>query len=402
MLKIHKPQIIKTNTGVRIQTAFEDERSIDTLWYEVEEEYSEYLTDETADGFLVGLLFYALKNGYDIEVVAPVSQNLYYSLNNYLLPLLAEVYGYSNINIYCSELITEPIENKGAVGTGLSCGIDSFATIIDHLDDKCPENYKITYYTFFNVGSHGDNGGEKARKFFRERAKITSEYAREIGKEFISVDSNISEVLHMNFKQTNTLRSLSAVLILQKLFKVYYYSSSVPLKRFRLVKEDTGAFDIFNMSMLSTETIRFFSGCPFMTRIEKTELVANYKPSYRYLNVCYFNKYNCGKCPKCLKTLLILEVIGKIECYSNVFNLKAYYSSRHQYIATVLAKRKSVKSLQEVYEEMLVRDFTIPFSSKFMAFGYIIKFYFISKFMGKGTYTRLRNLWSGHFKRKVS
>ncbi|WP_375052844.1 hypothetical protein [Virgibacillus sp. JSM 102003] len=401
MLRIQKPEIKKTNTGVRIQAYFEKDQNTEALWYEVEEKFSQYLTDETADGFLIGLLFYALKNGDNIEVLAPISQNLYYSINNYLIPLLVKIHGYKRIRIKCNELIKEPIISKGAVGTGLSCGIDSFATIIDHLDDRCPKNYKITHYTFFNVGSHGDNGGEKARKLFKERAEITRKYANEYGNEFISVDSNISEVLQMNFKQTNTMRSLSAVLILQRLFKVYYYSSGFPLKRFRLIKEDTGAFDIFNMSMLSTETIRFFSGCPIMTRIEKTELVASYEPSYKYLNVCYFSKYNCGKCPKCLKTLLILEIIGKIESYSDVFNLKAYYSNKRQYIAYVLSKRKSVKLSEEIYDEMLVRDFTIPLSSKVISFAYKIKSHFIGRFMGKGIYTKIKKLWSKNFRKQV-
>ncbi|MFB4168901.1 hypothetical protein [Virgibacillus sp. JSM 102003] len=400
MLKVYHPEIIKSSYGVRIQAVFEHSQKSDTLWYEVEEKYGEYLTDESADGFLVGLLFYALKNGCDMEVLAPISQNLYYSINNYLIPLLVKIHGYKRIRIKCNELLKEPILSKGAVGTGLSCGIDSFATIVDHLDNSCPEEYKITHYTFFNVGSHGDNGGEKARKLFKERAEITKKYASEYGKEFISVDSNISEVLQMNFKQTNTMRSLSAVLILQRLFKIYYYSAGVPITRFKLTNDSTNSFDIFNMSMLSTETIRFFSSCPIMTRTEKTELVSNYTPSYKYLNVCFFNKNNCGKCPKCLRTLLTLEIIGKIENYSNVFNLKAYYSNRKKYIATVLAERKSNKFSIEIYDNMLAKSFRIPLSSKVISIAYKTKNGFISKFTGKGRYTKIMNTWRGIYLRK--
>ncbi|WP_164667405.1 hypothetical protein [Virgibacillus doumboii] len=395
MLKLYKPEIIKTETGVRIQALFEYNQNTNTLWYEVEEKYSEYLTDETADGFFVGLLFYALKNGYDIEVSAPVSQNLYYSINNYLAPLLAKIHGFSNIKITCEELITEPIKSKGAVGTGLSCGIDSFATIIDHLSNSCPESYKITHYTFFNVGSHGDNGGEKARKLFKERAEITRKYAREFGKEFISVDSNISEILSMNFRKTNTLRSLSAVLILQKLFNVYYYSSSVPLYRFKLKKEDSAGFDIFNTNMLSTETIRFFSSCPIITRVEKTKLVADYTPSYKYLNVCFFSKHNCGKCPKCLRTLLTLEIIGKIENYSDVFNLEAYYKNKNKFITTILAEKGNNPTLNEIYDEMLTSNYKIPFSCKVRSVGYKAKANFENKFLGKGRYMKLKGMFRG-------
>ncbi|MGM8364864.1 hypothetical protein ACLIBG_05195 [Virgibacillus sp. W0181] len=393
MINIYKPKIVKTNSGTRVTAVFEHNLNENILWYEIDDKYGEYLTDETADGFVVGLLFYALKHGSDMRILAPLSQNLYYSINNYLIPLLVKIHGYKQIKITCNLLRHDPIKNKGAVGTGLSCGVDSFATIIDHLNDDCPEGYKINYFTFFNVGSHGDNGGERARDLFKERAEITRKYAEEVNKEFITVDSNISEILMMNFEQTNTLRSLSAVLILQRLFNVYYYSSSVPITRFKLNKKNTNGYDIFNMSMLSTETIRFYSSCPMMTRVEKTKLVAKYEPSYKYLNVCFYEENNCGKCPKCLRTLLTLEVIGEIRRYSNVFNLEAYYSNRNNFIATIIAKKQSEDNLKEIHNEMLRQNFKIPLSSKIMSIGFKLKLNFKNKFMGKGRVIKLKSMF---------
>lgn len=392
MIKISMPEIKKSNLGYRIQVHFGDSRK-DILWYEVEEAYKKYLTIERADGFLVALLFYALKNEEDIEVQAPISENLYYSITKYLIPLLVKIHGFKRIKIYCDTLISSPIENAGGVGTGLSCGIDSFATIVDHMDSDTPMSYRISHFTFFNVGSHGDFGGEKARRFFKERAEVVKQYADECNKEFITVDSNISEILQMNFRQTNTLRSLSAILVLQKLFKSYYYSSGYPITRFSLSNETTNSFDIFNMSMLSTETTRFYSSCPIMNRVEKTKLVSKYSPTYRHLNVCFFNKENCGKCPKCLRTLLTLEVIGMIDNYKDAFDLNAYYTFRSRFIAKVFLGRKNNASYKEIYNEMLVRNFEIPLHSKILYLVYLIKTHFKRRFMGRGRYTKLKNTW---------
>lgn len=370
MLTIHKPEIIKTEKGARLQTLFTINGSEEILWYEVEEKYSEFLTVERADAFLVGLFLLAFKNGHDIEVLAPVSERLYYTLNTYLFPLIAEIRGVKTIKVYCKDIVVDPFPNAGAVGTGLSCGIDSFSTIYNHLVDECPEDYKITHFTFFNVGSNGGLGGDKARELFQKRAELVRPCAQELGKELLTLDSNISEVLQLGFYETHTYRNISACLALQKLFKVYYYSSSYSMKYFDLKPNSCGHYDIFNMSMLSTENINFFSSCPHHTRVEKTRMVSNFEPAYKYLNVCLVDGENCGGCEKCVRTLFTLEILGKLNEFSSVFNLDNYYQKRDKYIAKVLAYHKKNEYMKEIYEELLNINFKIPMYSK-LAVNYL-------------------------------
>lgn len=390
MLKINKPEILKTVNGVRVQAIFEVNGEKDALWYEVEEKYGEYLTTERADGFLIGLLFYGMKHGIDIEVEAPVSKKLYYTINKYLVPLISEIHGYKSIKIHCTDLVSEPLSNNKGVGTGLSCGIDSFSTIVDHLEKECPDSYQITHFTFFNVGSHGSAGGENARNLFRERAENAKEFANAYGKDLIIVDSNISEVLMLSFQTTHTLRSMSAAVILQKLFGTYYYSSTVHAKNFKLSKDDTAYYDIFNLSMLSTESINLFSSCSTKTRVDKTRMVANFPLSYKYLDVCVISKDNCGKCFKCLRTLFTLDLLGEIDKFSSVFDLDAYYSKKHDYISHILANYKSDLFIKEIYDEMLKQNYKIPTDSKISAFNIKVNRNIKSVFVGKGIYTKFK------------
>ncbi|KGX90047.1 hypothetical protein [Pontibacillus marinus] len=364
MIKIYKPELKRSSTGVRAQAIYEYNGSKNVLWYEVEEKYSDYLTIERADAFLVGLLFYAIKKGEDIEVHAPLSERLFYTINKYLAELIAEVHGYKKIRVYCEELTSDLVRNEGAVGMGLSCGIDSFATLIDHLEDDCPKNYEVTHFTFFNVGSNGDVGGEGARALFAERAKNARAYSEEFGYKFITVDSNISEILNSIYASTHTIRSMSAVLVLQKLFKCYYYASAYPIKDFKLRKNSMGSYDIFNLSMLSTESLSLFSSCANKTRVEKTKMVGNFRPAYKYLNVCVNDNNNCGRCPKCLRTLLTLELFGKLKEFESVFNLEAYEANRNMYINQVIAEHQSNVYSREIFEEMKRQNFKFPSSSK--------------------------------------
>jgi hypothetical protein len=76
-----------------------------------------------------------------------------------------------------------------------------------------------------------------------------------------------------------------------------------------------------------------------MTRVEKTELVSAYEPSYRHLNVCVDPDYegsNCSVCFKCRRTLLTLEMLGVVDKYSRVFDLKKYRSIRNGYLVETL------------------------------------------------------------------
>lgn len=352
MIKIFRPQISETNTAVRLQAVFEINGNKNILWYETEKEYGNFLTYERADAFVVGLLWYALKKKHDIHVLAPISERLYYSINKYISPVMAQMHGYK-VRVYSEELISEPLPSAGAVGTGLSCGIDSFSTILEHMKDDVPENYKITHFTFFNVGSHKSFGGKKAFDLFTARTNFVKACADELGKALITVDSNLSDILKMWFGPTNTFRSVSGVLALQKLFKTYYYSSAVHIKDFKLTKGDSASYDIFNLPMLSTESTTLFSSCTDLTRVEKTRKVADFPLSEKYLNVCFNQAFNCGGCAKCLRTLLTLELIGALDKYKALFNLDNYYKKRRKYIAFIRKNYRKDSLYQEIYDEML-------------------------------------------------
>ncbi|RKD25775.1 hypothetical protein BEP19_02200 [Ammoniphilus oxalaticus] len=359
-LTIFKPEIVPAKSGVRIQAEFEVNGKKDVLWYEVEERYGHYLTQDRVDGFLVGLLLFASKNNYDIKVAGPLSNQLFYQLNKYVLPVISQVYGHKPIKVFCEHLTYACINTEQAVGTGLSCGIDSFSTIYENLVKEDSHKFKITHFANFNVGSHGSLGGDKARDLFHKRAAKAKVFVDELGMDLIMVDSNISEILQLNFESTHTFRSMSVVLILQRLFGVYYYSSAFNLKESR----EKAYYEIFNMAMLSTESINLYSSGSAYTRVEKTRLVGEYTPAYKYLDVCVMGDFNCGKCFKCARTLLTLEIIGKIENFSSVFDLEAYRKIRANYIAEVIADREKDIFKREIYDEIMRTNYEIPVNSK--------------------------------------
>jgi len=68
----------------------------------------------------------------------------------------------------------------------------------------------------------------------------------------------------------------------------------------------------------STESLHFIHDGAGATRTEKTETIARSPIVQHNLRVCWQNKsvYNCGKCLKCIRTMIHLETIGELDKYT--------------------------------------------------------------------------------------
>ncbi len=363
MLTIHQPEIIERENETVLQAEFECGDTKDILWFSTTKEFGSYLCHERGDAFLVAMLLYAMKRGEDIHILAPISERLYYTLTKHFMKVIADMFsGYHQIQIIC-DIDSGYLENAGGVGTGFSCGIDSFCTVVEHTDESCPPNYKLTHLTFFNVGASGDYGGNHARDLFYQRIEAVRPCADELQLPLVTLDSNINEILNMNYLPTHTYRNVAAVLALQKLFKTYYYSSGYTLWQFELNHSASAHYDVYALDMLSTNDTKFFSSGEIYSRVEKTDIVSTHPLSYKYLNVCVAAETNCSRCHKCQRTLVTLDLLGKLDLYNKVFDLNDYRMHRSKYFGLALSGRKNDAFKQEIYDAIKRDNFPIPFGA---------------------------------------
>ena len=371
MIVINKPIVDSVDNFVTISSEVNIDGKTEILWYKFPKDYRDYLVTENLDAFLVGLLYTGLENNHHIKLQGPISEKLYYSLTHYLIPALC----LGNPALYKIDIQPTTLNNNNlnignTAGTGLSCGIDSFATYYDHIKES--GTFKIDCFTFFNVGSHGDMGGERARKVFSERLKAVRDFATYEDKEVITVDSNLSEILKVNFQKTHSLRSISCVLHLQKLFRNYYYASAYRFDYFKLNPKDTSDSDIFNLNMLGTESTTFFSSVAQFSRVERTLLIAENSQTYPFLDVCtnpWIEKpyLNCSFCYKCLRTQLTLEIGGKLQFYDQVFDLKKFERIKYKYIGELLAKKNKSPLDLELINYLKRSNYPLPAQVYFYA-----------------------------------
>lgn len=371
MIIIKQPFVEISQQNCMLSAIVEFEESEKKIWFKTDKSNADYLCFERADSFVVALLIYAIEKQQDIVSEAPLSEKLYYNLTYYLIPTIAKVYNKKPITIKC------PTENgtlkKGdAVGTGISCGVDSLHTLHEH--ERCNENNKITCLTLFNMGSHGDLGGDNARNVYEKRTERGKKYAKEYGFELLEVDSNISEYIEQNFVKTHTFRNCSVVLAFQKKFRTYYYASGISIFNFIVTKKDPAYYDTFLLDMISTENTEFYSSGSILERIEKVSSITEYEPSFKYLNVCVRDNINCGECEKCIRTMLALDALGKLNLYNNVFNIEKYKKNILKNIGILLHKKKQGSlPYSEIYTTWKANKKRIPFLSSYYCLMYQIK-----------------------------
>lgn len=331
------------------------------LWFSTYQKYKNFIDMDSYNGFLVGVLYTAMIYGENIHVYGKVSQKLLFNINNYIIPLLKSYTPSAHFIEVTSDIKTTEIHNNNGVGTGFSGGVDSFCTIFDHYEMEEAKDYKINRLLFLNVGSNGNKDKEKVEYKFLSRFNFLKQFPDEIGLDYIPLDSNLYEFHPWGHQKVHTLTSSAGILIMQKEFNKYYYSSSGlnyggNLDSAKINRDaDLGAYsDPILLPLLSTETLEFIADGNQYTRTEKTIRISQYEPTYRYLNVCANENdsfENCSKCFKCSRTMVTLDFIGELDKYNGIFDINKYNKIKpKKYIATQVAKQN-----YDVYAKDIVK-----------------------------------------------
>ena len=140
--------------------------------------------------------------------------------------------------------------------------------------------------------------------------------------------------------ESHTYSSLFPVYCLQKLYSIYYYASAgFGYHEFRLDERDCGAYELLSLPLFSTNRLRIYSEGEGFSRMDKLKDIVRYKPSYKYLNVCLSSEDNCGKCEKCIRTLLGIDALGVLDKYKDVFDIEYYRKHKQWYIQQLVIQK---------------------------------------------------------------
>lgn len=353
-IKIGRPYIEKClNKKTRLCSNIEyQDGKNKVLYYEVEDEYAKYLSYEKSDCFVLGLLHNCMNQKCDISCEAPVSEQLLFQLKNYYIPIVSK----NMPDLFFIEIDAEGVlsfdKSEGAVATGNSGGVDSFYTIVKHMNES--GSYKLTHLLFNNISTEDDNE-ERIRQWFNKEEMEKKKIAEELGLKAISLYSNLYSFYesHFIYNYYYAAQYISAPYALDKLINKYYYSSSYSFTDFTINHKkmtDGSNFDLLALDCFSTDRLKVYSTGAETGRIDKTMIISDNMVVNRHLQVCaveqnkqynesgvIVRKLNCGCCRKCARTITTLYAIGKLEKFHDIFELEQFNNDKDKYIGCELA-----------------------------------------------------------------
>jgi len=191
--------------------------------------------------------------------------------------------------------------------------------------------------------------------------------------EIIEVKTNIRSVTakYAPWSLTHGGALASVGLLFSKLISEVYISSSRTTNQLR----PWGTHPEID-SLWSTNGCKFIHFGVETSRLEKVRYISNYPEVHSSLKVCYENpneEYNCGRCDKCIRTMVSLEIVGSLEKvttfpkidFSSLSNVRLHNIVFHEENLRML---KPENSMYSTYYSMIQKN-----KSPFFIFKYIVR-----------------------------
>lgn len=195
----------------------------------------------------------------------------------------------------------EPPRRPGRVAAFFSGGVDSWATLLDHAE--------ITDLIFARGIDllPGSAQHEKLAPLAEARAR---EVADSLGLTLHLVDTNLRQLSDplLRWEAYFGCACMAVAHFLAPRFDRILIAGAMDHE----VDEPMGAARLID-HLWSTEKLEIADACGRYSRVERTRRIADHPLVKRTLRVCWENRdgaYNCGRCRKCLMTMITLEALG--------------------------------------------------------------------------------------------
>lgn len=328
--------------------------------------------EERFDPIVIIFMYFALTLEYDFRSNYPIAPELYYRLTQQFVPQMRKVAGSSPLDKLTPRMARhdvkifapfEEVKTPGNwIGTGLSCGIDSLLSIYEYSQLCKIPGRQLTHLVCMKTGAHhGNKPFNLARqdRLFHAELERARRFAKSAKLPLLAIDTNLAEVLHdaffiAGYAINHTFRTLGTITLLQNYFSLYYFGDTHGLDHFSVnVNYDCSTYERWFIPLIASKNLNFYlADGRGGGRFEKTKLLTDYPLSYDALHVCWYSEKNCGKCAKCMRTLVALDMLGALDKYKNAFDIETYKKNRIRIIKNVIRLRHKDSFFNELYEHM--------------------------------------------------
>jgi len=309
---VHAPQI-EERGGVLAVSARVDvgRRDLpDAVWFEVPARFGDLLVAR-ADAFAALLCPLAMALGEDLDVRGPLSPRLLLGLREWQEAVHAWLPGTFRVARVEAAELSRPA-GGGSVAAAFSGGVDSFYTLWCHLAKNEPVPELRVGRALFVQGIDID-AGEAGR--FDELARAYAELLARHGVELVPIRTNakdFSRRLRKGFR-VGTMPMAAALALGAGLARFLSPASHV------YDNLEPWASHPGLDYLLATETLEVVYHGGGLTRLDKLRVLADWEATHTHLRVCRrggAGAPNCGRCQKCIGTMVRLEVLGALSHYA--------------------------------------------------------------------------------------
>jgi hypothetical protein len=204
--------------------------------------------------------------------------------------------------------------SPGGIGAAFSGGVDSFHTLYHHLPQNQPNAYSQLSHGLFIHGFDIPLANQEQYNSIWSRYESLFKH---FGMTLLTAKTNGIHfyAYQVDWSYAHGGPLMGTALVLSKLFRRflipsdYDYANLAPLGTSPLLDH-----------LLSTENTQFIHHGAAEHRTAKMDQLALWQPTYQNLRVCInqekaITHLNCGKCFKCVDTMIYLHIIGQLENY---------------------------------------------------------------------------------------
>ena len=266
----------------------------------------------SADPFVAALLLPAMRLGFPLHIEGTISPRLHTNLQP-IMDLLHDWWPEMNvIDVQADANIEKPCvprHSHGRLASFFSGGVDAFYTLLDHTARALDGERHLTDLVFvrgFDIHLSRDHAvWNKALSNAREVAKATS-------LNLITLSTNIRQLGNPIVQWDNLHGAClgSVALVLQEMLDALYIPSSP-----RRENEPWGSHPMLD-PLWSNDDVEVIYDNRGGGRLRKVLGLADSDLALKYLRVCHENPlgaFNCGRCEKCIRTMVELQVAGVMD-----------------------------------------------------------------------------------------
>jgi len=262
----------------------------------------------TLDGFIVGVIFHAMRSGQPLRVHGPMTKEALCNLGTFQeawtrwKPDL-----YRKIEIIPTEIVSPQTGIDGQAIAAFSGGVDSVFTILRHNRQQLGNaSYPLKYSVLMVHGFDVPLENPASLEALKDR---TAPLLQELGLKLKIIRTNLKSQLLQDWDDSFMAQLACCLYNYAHEFEYALVGSSEPYDGLVLPWGSNPATDY----LLSGGTMRIVHDGAGFSRTDKVAYIATNRTASKVLKVCWEGKEphkNCGVCEKCIRTQANFLAVG--------------------------------------------------------------------------------------------